>query len=42
MFIGVMEGAALFILIGFALACAAIARACFSQRPDGTATRTAL
>ncbi len=42
MFIGVMEGAALFILTGFALACAAIARACFSQRPDGTATRTAL
>ena len=42
MFIGVMEGAALFILIGFALACAAIARACFSPRPDGTATRTAL
>lgn len=42
MFIGVMEGVALFILIGFALACAAIARACFSPRPDGTATRTAL
>lgn len=42
MFIGAMEGAAIFILIGFALACAAIARACFSARPDGTAARTAL
>lgn len=42
MFIGAMECAALLILAGFALACAAIARACFSARPDGTAVRMAL
>lgn len=42
MFIGAMECAALLVLAGFALACAAIARACFSARPDGTAARRAL
>lgn len=42
MLVGAMEGAALFVLVGFALACAAIAQACFAARPDGTAARTAL
>lgn len=42
MFIGALEGAALLALVGFALACAAIVRACFSARPDGTASRMAL
>lgn len=42
MFIGAMECAVLLILAGFALACVAIARACFSACPDGTAVRMAL